>query len=241
MNLPPNPSNPSNSSTAAVVIGIMSVIVLLIGATLALLVFIFFMRRSRNGKEQASQVSEQQNSGDGFFDNPVYDSLQRKLSRKDSHGYSTIHNDPVYLEVPGGKFSSASDLHTNAESDDTGYAELGEANIVVSRSPSVTPVPYFPLSASPSPRTSPSVSPSRHTSPSPVPPPMSHDYHIIELHQQPQDYLEPQPSTSSGRVSEAPPTSGLGTCSTLSREAGGHDYHELDPAALGVSAIYCTC
>ena len=224
--VPPNSSDPSNSSTAPAVAGVISVIIiLLIGATVALFLLILFMKRRGTGKEQTSGNLEQQQPRDGFFDNPVYEHLQRKISHKDSHGCSSVY-DPICLDIPAGNFGSARGSRVTTGDGDSGYAEPGAKNIPPSRSRSATPVPSSPFRMS--------------SSPVPVP---AHDYHTLEPCQLPEDYIEPQPSSSraSGNSERTAPTQST-TCrldiySTLSHQAVDHEYHELDPTS-GVRPIH---
>ena len=217
---PPNKNNDKTSNHAiAVTAVVITLFILLCGATIALCIIIICIKKGRKTKSEQPSThdtySEPQKSRSGFFDNPVYDKLQRKLS-KDSHGYSTVH-DPIYLELPDDNQTLSTTAQDTKHRDcDSGYAELevkitrasvhldsaGYSQLIDSPAespypsprtspypPRTSPYPSPRTSPYPSPRTSPHASPRASPAPSPCPPtrpPLKfHTYHTLEMCQLP--------------------------------------------------------
>ena len=189
-------------------------VVLFSAVAVAVLVLIVIMRRRRRrkkgGKEERNADSEQQQqSRDGFFDNPVYEHLQRKLSRKDSNDYTTISDHTIY-HVP-----DRSAFHAVASDRDSGYAEPVGKYVAPSRSPSATSAPSSPS----------------HHGPFLAPVLTTHHYHTLEQSKLPADYIQPRPSS---RTSANCDIAASSRSNTQKQESCDHEYHELDPNS-GVS------
>ena len=188
-------------------------VVLFCAVAVAVLVLIVIMRRRRKkgAKEERNTDSEQQQqqSRDGFFDNPVYEHLQRKLSRKDSNGYTTISDHTIY-HVP-----DRSAFHAVASDRDSGYAEPVGKYVAPSRSPSATSAPSSPS----------------HHGPVLAPVLTTHHYHTLEQSKLPADYIQPRPSS---RTSGNCDIAASSRSNTQKQESFDHEYHELDPNS-GVS------
>ena len=225
------PSGNADSKNLAVMVAAIVTVILLLGlatvVTAGLILCLWRKRRRINQRSRPSSLPRRK-SKSGFFDNPVYDHLQRKLS-KDSQGYASIY-DHVYLEVPEEKDLERA-RYTKHGDGDSGYAEP-EVKITA---PSLKPGEYSELTASPSPcsspypRRSPSPCPSHASATMPI---KFSNYHTLDSCPVAEEYLQPCPNslvsgTSDDFLRKA-------TCSqddnkTSSCEKIPHEYHELEP------------
>ena len=239
-NSPPPDKSSSGQGLAGAIAGIVVAILLVSGTLLALCVLFFCLWRRNSKKREAKSQS-------GFFDNPVYDHLQRKLS-KESHAYASM-NDTLYQEV---RDSGARLQERVQRDDDSGYAEL-EVKITA---PSLSPGGYSEVNPSPSPCSSPypRSSPSPRGSPSPSPARSLtrttlikfNTCHILDTCQVAEEYLDPRPSSTMSRTCDN--LLRKATCSledlstekaisTTSAEAD-HVYHELEPTTGVCPSVY---
>ena len=249
---PLNKNNGGSSNEAiAVTAVVIMLFILLCGVTITLcIVIICIKKRRKTDPEQPSMqntYSEPQKSRSGFFDNPVYDKLQRKLS-KDSQGYSTVQ-DAIYLELSDDhQASSGTAQDTKHRDSDSGYAELevkitrasvhidsaGYSQLIASPSPAESPYPSPRTSPYPSPHTSPHASPRWSPAPSPCPPtrpPLKfHTYHTLETCPlPPEDYIDPRPSATVHSSTESLLQTVTCRDEMIAPTSSGHEYHVLDP------------
>ena len=233
--------NGESRNLAGAVAGIVILILLLVIAAVASGVLVLCLWRKKCRSNRRSRPNSLSRKKSGFFDNPVYDHLQRKVS-KDSQGYATIY-DHVYLEVPEEKTLERGP-DTKHGDGDSGYAEL-EVKITA---PSLRPGEYSQLTASPSPCSSPYPRGSPSPCPSPARSPAAaaaapvkfHSYHTLDSCPVAEEYLEPHPSVSgSSETFLRKATCSQEESKTSSCEKIDHEYHELEPTT-GVSINGCS-
>jgi hypothetical protein len=138
------PSGNADSKNLAVMVAAIVTVILLLGlatvVTAGLILCLWRKRRRINQRSRPSSLPRRK-SKSGFFDNPVYDHLQRKLS-KDSQGYASIY-DHVYLEVPEEKDLERA-RYTKHGDGDSGYAEPEVKITAPSLNPENTPNSQHP-------------------------------------------------------------------------------------------------